>query len=56
MRRVMMMLLIVVFLTATSTVVTDTTFDFGDCFTITAPSLADATLADVLVTLRARFT
>ena len=56
MRRVMMMLLIEIFLTATSTVVTDTRFDVGDRFTITAPSLADATLADVFVTLRARFT
>jgi len=32
------------------------TFDVGDELTITAPSPADATQADVFVTLRARFT
>ena len=41
---------------ATFTVATDTTFDVGDRLTITAPSPGDATLADVFVTLRARFT
>jgi len=42
--------------TATFTAATDTIFDVGDRLTITAPSPADATLADVFVTLRARFT
>ncbi len=41
---------------ATFTVATDTTLDVGDRLTITAPSPGDATLADVFVTLRARFT
>jgi len=39
--------------TATFTVAADTTFDVGDRLTITAPSPADATLADVFMTLRA---
>jgi len=42
--------------TATCSVAADTTFDVGDRPTITAPNPADATLADVFVTLRARFT
>ena len=39
--------------TATFIVAADTTFDVGDLLTITTPSPADATLADVFVTLRA---
>lgn len=48
------------FATATNTaifiVAADTTFGVGDRLTITAPSPADATPADIFVTLRSRFT